>query len=107
VRIEGGYATVTGYKLLRATVLGDGKAEARFDARSQDIGSIVLVVAGLAFASPMNFSVKEKDEASALTVFNAVECLHSRCSEDEGFFLHLQRWSLVKSRIRYGCIRKT
>jgi hypothetical protein len=87
VRIEGGCATVTGYKLRKATVpSGDGKAEARLEARSQDIGSIVLVVAAgkIRWA---NFSVKEKDEARALTVFNVAECLHSRLPRRMKVFL--------------------
>jgi hypothetical protein len=58
---------------------GDGKAETRFEARSQDIGSMVLVVAaGRLFGRAADFSVKEKDEARALTIFNVAECLHSR-----------------------------
>ena len=46
VRIEGGCATVMGYKFPQATVIfaDDGKAEARIEAHSQDICSIALVV---------------------------------------------------------------
>ena len=46
VRIGDGCATVTGYKLPQPLVSGKtGKAGARFQARSQDIGLAVLVVA--------------------------------------------------------------
>jgi hypothetical protein len=49
VKIEGGCATVTGYKLSIATVsITDGKAKARFETSSQDTGLAVLVVIGLA-----------------------------------------------------------
>ena len=62
VKIGDGCATVTGYKLPQPLVLPckAGKAGARFQAPSQDIGLAVLVVA----APAANFSVKEKDEAS-------------------------------------------
>jgi len=46
VRIGDGYATVTGYRLPKPLVSHEtGKAGARFQARSQDIGWAVLVVA--------------------------------------------------------------
>jgi hypothetical protein len=46
VRIGDGCATVTGYKLPQPLVsVETGKAGARFQARSQDIGLAVLVVA--------------------------------------------------------------
>ena len=49
VRIGDGYATVTGYKLPEPLVsLETGKAGVRFQARSQDIGLAVLVVALIA-----------------------------------------------------------
>jgi hypothetical protein len=49
VRIGDGCATVTGYKLPQPLVSGKtGKAGARFQARSQDIGLAVLVVAFIA-----------------------------------------------------------
>ena len=46
MRIGDGCATVTGYKLPKPLVSSEtGKAGARFQARSQDIGLAVLVVA--------------------------------------------------------------
>jgi hypothetical protein len=46
VRIGDGCATVTGYKLPKPLVsLETGKVGARFQARSQDIGLAVLVMA--------------------------------------------------------------
>ena len=46
MRIGGGCATVTGYKLPQPLVSQEtGKAGARFQARSQDIGLAVLVMA--------------------------------------------------------------
>lgn len=60
VRIGDGCATVTGYKLPAPLLARAGRRE-RGQARSQDTGLIVLVVAPLAGA---DFSDKEKDEAS-------------------------------------------
>ena len=94
MRIGGGCATVMGYKLPKPLVEAvvrkarAGKAEARFEALSQDTGLAVLVVAvaNLPGLGPgviwpaANFSVNEKDEASPLNGLSAefVECLHSR-----------------------------
>ena len=86
MRIGDGCATVTGYKLPGPLVLHEtGKAGARFQARSQDIGLAVLVMAvgaGLVprLSSPAaDFSVKEKDEASPVRECapGFDECLHS------------------------------
>jgi hypothetical protein len=62
VKVEGGCATVRGYKFPSSHCLPpqDGKAEIRFETSSQDTGLAVLVAIGL---SPIDFSVKEKDEA--------------------------------------------
>lgn len=46
VKIGDGCATVTGYKLHKATAFS-GKAGARFDARSQDIGWRMLIMVRL------------------------------------------------------------
>ena len=86
VRIGDGCATVTGYKLPEPLVSSEtGKAGVRFQARSQDIGLAVLVVAfdveqaGCLSNVEANFSVKEKDEASPSRECAAgfAECLHS------------------------------
>ena len=108
VKIGGGCATVTGYKLPKPLVpqSGAGKAGVRLQARSQDTGLAVLVVAGkvdrgeLRVDSPKtqrcvfhqpstinyklsanlaNFSVTEKDEASPSREggMGFAECLHS------------------------------
>jgi hypothetical protein len=95
VRIGDGCATVTGYKLPQPLVSQEaGKAGARFQARSQDIGLAVLV----RVPSPgTNFSVKEKDEASrALECAPGfVECLHSPICRGLKFFcFQARRWSL-------------
>ena len=86
MRIGDGCATVTGYKLPEPLVSREiGKAGARLQARSQDIGLAVLVVAldagqarRLSYVEA-NFSVKEKDEASPSRECAAgfAECLHS------------------------------
>ena len=94
-----------GYKLPQPLVLGrTGKAGARFQARSQDIGFAVLVVALKAVQAGClfhyfgaNFSVKEKDEASPSRECGAgfVGCLHSPiCRGLEAFCLPAPRWSL-------------
>jgi hypothetical protein len=91
VKIEGGCATVTGYKLPHATVphVRDGKAEARFEAPSQDTGSSVLVVME---RFSINFSVKEKDEASPLNCFQlALNDLHSPLRSMEVFCFYGKR----------------
>ena len=86
MRIGDGCATVTGYKLPQPLVsCRTGKAGARFQARSQDIGLAVLVVAFIAGQAgclsyiEANFSVKEKDEASLSRerVAGFADCLHS------------------------------
>jgi hypothetical protein len=104
VRIGDGCATVTGYKLPQPLVSGKtGKAGARFQARSQDIGWAVLVVAldagqaGRLSCVEANFSVKEKDEASSSRECGAgfAGCLHSPiCRGVEAFCLQAPRWSL-------------
>jgi hypothetical protein len=104
VRIGDGCATVTGYKLPQPLVSGKtGKAGARFQARSQDIGLAVLVVAFIAIQAgrlsyaEANFSVKEKDEASPPRECGAgfAGCLHSPiCRGMEAFCLQAPRWSL-------------
>ena len=86
MRIGDGCATVTGYKLPQPLVSRrTGKAGARFQARSQDIGLAVLVMAFIAGEArrlscvEANFSVKEKDEASPSRECGAgfAGCLHS------------------------------
>ncbi len=86
MRIGDGCATVTGYRLPQPLVSAKtGKAGARFQARSQDIGWAVLVVAleagqaGRLSYFEANFSVKEKDEASLSRACGAgfAGCLHS------------------------------
>ena len=81
-----GCATVTGYKLPQPLVSTEiGKAGVRFQARSQDIGLAVLVVAfRVGQASRLSlrvadFSVKGKDEASPARECapGFDECLHS------------------------------
>jgi hypothetical protein len=105
VRIGDGCATVTGYKLPQPLVSGKtGKAGARFQARSQDIGLAVLVVALKAVQAGRlfhyfgaDFSVKEKDEASPSRECGAgfAGCLHSPiCRGLEAFCLPALRWSL-------------
>ena len=99
-----GCATVTGYKLPQPLVSGKtGKAGARYQARSQDIGWAVLVVAldaGQAVCVSCveaNFSVKEKDEASLSRecVAGFADCLHSPIWRGlEAFFLQAPHWSL-------------
>ena len=75
----------------------------RFQARSQDIGLAVLVVAFIAGQAgrlsyvEANFSVKEKDEASPPRecVAGFAECLHSPiCRGLKAFCLQAPRWSL-------------
>ena len=87
VRIGDGCATVTGYKLPQPLVsLETGKAGARFQARSQDIGLAVLVMAvraGQAWTpvrpqrptSPSKRRMRPARRASARPGF--AECLHS------------------------------
>ena len=70
MKFEGGCATVTGYKLPSATDYV-GKAGARFEARSQDIGLAVLVPVKAVRAALTNFSVKGKDEARL--IFSVVD----------------------------------
>ena len=104
MRIGDGYATVTGYKLPAPLVSREtGKAGARFQARSQDIGLVVLVVvfrpgeASCLSSYGANFSVKEKDEASPPRGCEAGfdECLHSPiCRGLEVFLFPTPRWSL-------------
>ncbi len=86
VRIGDGCATVTGYKLPKPLVSRrTGKAGARFQARSQDIGLAVLVMArsngraGSLSRARADFSVKEKDEASPSRECGTgfAGCLHS------------------------------
>ena len=62
VRIGDGCATVTGYKLPMPLVYRRPGRRERGQARSQDTGLVVLVVAPRHCGA--NFSVKEKDEAS-------------------------------------------
>ena len=101
VRIRDGCATVTGYRLPKPLVSEEtGKAGARFQARSQDIGLAVLVVvlkAGHLSCLGTDFSVKEKDEASPLRVCEAgfAECLHSpNCRGLKVSYFLTLRWSL-------------
>ena len=86
VRVGDGCATVTGYKLPEPLASVEaGKVGARFQARSQDIGLAMLVMAvraGSAVRWPVrvaDFSVKEKDEASRARECapGFLECLHS------------------------------
>jgi hypothetical protein len=95
VRIGDGCATVTGYRLPEPLVSEEaGKAGARFQARSQDIGLAVLV---MALSDGADFSVKEKDEASLARecALGFVECLHSPiCRGLKAFLLQIPRWSL-------------
>jgi hypothetical protein len=104
VRIGDGCATVTGYRLPKPLVpRGTGKAGARFQARSQDIGLTVLVVvsiagpAGRRFFFGTNFSVKEKDEASPSRECGTgfAGCLHSPIWRGlKAFRFRAPRWSL-------------
>ena len=104
MRIGDGCATVTGYKLPKPLVSSEtGKAGVRFQARSQDIGLAVLVMAldageaGCLSGVEANFSVKEKDEASPSCECEAgfVGCLHSPiCRGLEVLCLQAPRWSL-------------
>ena len=104
MRIGDGCATVMGYKLPKPLVSSEiGKAGVRFQARSQDIGLAVLVMAlqtGQArclCCFGANFSVKEKDEASPSRECGAgfAGCLHSPiCRGLEAFSLQAPRWSL-------------
>ena len=57
MRIRDGYATVTGYKLPVPLVCQTGKVGARFEASSQNIGLVVLVVIP---QCGINFSVKRR-----------------------------------------------
>ncbi len=79
VKIGGGCATVTGYKLPQPLVRrANREGGSEVQARSQDIGLAVLVMAsqgGEEFASRLaaaDFSVKEKDEASPLNRFQRI-----------------------------------
>ena len=63
-----GCATVTGYKLSKPLAEA-GKAGARFEARSQDIGRSCSSWFRMWKHVETNFSVKEKDEASLLNQF--------------------------------------
>ena len=65
VEFGDGCATVTGYELHQATA-SSGKAGARFEAPSQDIGWSVLILAASGEVGPL--LRKEKDEASLLTL---------------------------------------
>ena len=105
MRIGDGCATVTGYKLPTPLISPEiGKAGARFQARSQDIGSAVLVPAHWkerqiepVLLRGANFSVKEKDEASPPRGCGAgfAECLHSPICRGLGAFsFQAPRWSL-------------
>ena len=104
VKIGDGCATVTGYKLPQPLVSRrTGKAGARIQAPSQDIGWAVLVMAldageaGCLSSVEANFSVKEKDEANPSCECGAgfVGCLHSPiCRGLEVFCLQAPRWSL-------------
>jgi hypothetical protein len=104
VRIGDGCATVTGYKLPEPLVSSEtGKAGVRFQARSQDIGLAVLVVAPIAGQAESlswlgaNFSVKEKDEASPSCecAGGFAECLHSPfCRGLKACCFLALRWSL-------------
>ena len=104
MRIGDGCATVTGYKLPQPLVSRrTGKAGARFQAPSQDIGWAVLVMAldageaGCLSGVEANFSVKEKDEASPsrACVAGFPECLHSPiCRGLKVLCLQAPRWSL-------------
>ena len=104
VRIGDGCATVTGYKLPEPLVSPEtGKAGARFQARSQDIGLAVLVAAlkpGTGRTPVLlraNFSVKEKDEASPPRgcARGFAECLHSPiCRGLKVLCFQAPRWSL-------------
>ena len=104
MRIGDGCATVTGYKLPEPLVSSEtGKAGVRFQARSQDIGLAVLVVALIARQAGnlrrfgANFSVKEKDEASLSRecVAGFAECLHSPfCRGLKVSCFLTPRWSL-------------
>ncbi len=104
MRIGDGCATVTGYKLPEPLVSQKtGKAGARHQARSQDIGLAVLVTALAAgqatrlFRWGADFSVKEKDEASPTRgcARGFDECLHSPiCRGLEAFRFPAPPWSL-------------
>ena len=104
MRVGDGCATVTGYKLPQPLVsLRTGKAGARFQARSQDIGLAMLVMAFKAGQAKWlscvgaDFSVKEKDEASPVRecALGFDECLHSPiCRGLKAFAFRALRWSL-------------
>ena len=77
MRIRDGCATVTGYKLPQPLVIHqDREGGSEVQAPSQDIGLVVLVVIP---RCGINFSVKEKDEASPSCECwrGFAECLHS------------------------------
>jgi hypothetical protein len=72
----------------------------RFEAASQDNGLSVLVAIawpGLSQGRTIDFSVKEKDEASAPTVSGRSECLHSRFCPGVKVFSSLALVSRSKS----------
>jgi hypothetical protein len=104
VRIGDGCATVTGYKLPQPLVSeGAGKAGARFQARSQDIGLAMLVMAFKAGQATRpsgvgaDFSVQEKDEARPVRECapGFQECLHSPIWRGlDAFAFQALRWSL-------------
>ena len=69
--IGDGCATVTGYKLPKPLIESDREGGARFEARSQDTIPVLRrdprkILSGF---PAINFSVKEKDEASPLNRF--------------------------------------
>jgi len=101
VKIGGGCATVTGYKLPYPLVRTKAGREggARHEARSQDTGGIVLV----SLAQAGHFSAKEKDETSPSKRF--------RWDLRNGFIprfagvgrvFHAPRWSLNQNRSVHG-----
>ena len=76
VKLGDGYATVTGYRLPHATGLAPGRRERGF---KPEVRIPVCSRSSRLRLGGVNFSVKEKDEASSVNCFRGdVEfCLHS------------------------------
>ena len=81
VRIEGGCATVWGYKLPDATVQNTGRRKPGLKPQAR----IPVLLCSSRLALPISFSVKEKDEARVLFLQDLVNAFIPALREDGGF----------------------